>query len=277
MDDSFRIRVLMENQAGACGLRSEHGLSFWIEEAGGASVSLFDTGQSGALIENARLMDLDLQRIQRIALSHGHYDHSGGLAFLGDLAASVPVHAHGLVEQTRYSIRPSTGVRMIGMPQAAVAELGRRQWVKTQVKSRFSEQLWLTGAVPRVHALEDVGGPFFLDADGQVPDLIEDDQALWFISSRGLVVLLGCAHSGLINTVNLCMEQSGIRHLHAIIGGLHLLEASQARLDATYEALLQWKPEVLAPCHCTGSAPMEHLRREFASFRVCEAGSCFEC
>lgn len=107
--------------------------------------------------------------------------------------------------------------------------------------------------MPRQSDFEDVGGPFFLDPDSHAGDLIEDDQSMWFETDDGLVILLGCCHAGLSNTVEHIRKFSGIQKVKGIIGGMHLVNADQNRLDRTFAVMKEWKPAFLVPCHCTGA------------------------
>jgi 7,8-dihydropterin-6-yl-methyl-4-(beta-D-ribofuranosyl)aminobenzene 5'-phosphate synthase len=112
--------------------------------------------------------------------------------------------------------------------------------------------LFATGEIPRQTEYEDVGGRFFLDAKSQHPDPLVDDQALFFESGEGLVVLLGCAHAGVVNTLLHVERLTGGKRFHAVLGGMHLLNASSERLQKTIAALEQRDLHLLVPMHCTG-------------------------
>jgi len=118
----------------------------------------------------------------------------------------------------------------------------------------ISNGFMATGPVPSVTEFEDTGPPFFLDADGRKPDPLVDDQAVFFESTRGTVVLLGCAHAGVINTLRYVRELTGERPIHAVLGGMHLVGASAQRLKCTIDELRAMKIHCLAPAHCTGRA-----------------------
>ena len=132
----------------------------------------------------------------------------------------------------------------------------------------------ITGPVPRNSGFEDTGGPFYLGADKSQPDPITDDLSLWFETVDGLVILTGCCHSGLVNTVRHAQQVSGMTRIRGIIGGLHLLNASPERLDATLAFLHECAPDFLLPCHCTGAQVIERLQTEFgeAVVKACGAG-----
>jgi 7,8-dihydropterin-6-yl-methyl-4-(beta-D-ribofuranosyl)aminobenzene 5'-phosphate synthase len=112
-------------------------------------------------------------------------------------------------------------------------------------------------------ACEDTGGPFFLDTGAHRPDPIDDDLALWIDTPTGLVVCVGCAHAGLVNTLVQVQRLTGGRRVRAVIGGFHLVNADQERLDRTIEALRTLAPDEIMPCHCTGEAAIRTLVAAF--------------
>ncbi len=275
MSAVVRITCLVNDAVGAAVMPVEHGLSFLIE-SGGRTV-LFDTGQTGLVVQNAGQLGFDLAGVEHIVLSHGHYDHTGGLTAVLDVASHGMVFAHPEAFEHKYS--KSTGqCREIGMPVRATEEIYRHGWtiIKTLSPMEVTAGLHATGPIPRVTTFEDVGGPFFLDAAGTQPDPIEDDQALYFMTREGVVVILGCAHAGVINTRSHIRNFTRGARVHAVIGGMHLVSASPTRLATTTTALQQYGVRFLAPCHCTGSAATELLRVQFPQqFRECGVGSQF--
>ncbi len=130
--------------------------------------------------------------------------------------------------------------------------------------------IFVTGEIPRHSTFEDTGGAFFTDPDGAHPDLLLDDQALYFDTKAGLVVLLGCAHSGVVNTLEYVRQLTGGRRIHTVMGGLHLLNASPARMDQTIAALRRLDIQRLAPAHCTGLPALAQLWTAFPD-------RCFAC
>ena len=123
--------------------------------------------------------------------------------------------------------------------------------------------MFLTGPVPRYTAFEDVGGAFCRDPEGAVADPIADDQALYIDTPRGIVVVLGCAHAGVINTVNYVRALTGGKPLHMVVGGMHLANASRERVAATVAALGHARIDRLLPAHCTGPDATAALRAAF--------------
>ncbi|HNV71873.1 MAG TPA: MBL fold metallo-hydrolase, partial [Candidatus Ozemobacteraceae bacterium] len=176
------------------------------------------------------------------------------------------VYGHQGIVQSRFSIRPPL-TKPIEMPESsrqALHCLPNERWVQVEEPIDIDAHCHLTGPIPRLTEYEDTGGPFFLDAEGRNPDLIDDDQALWFRTAQGLVIVVGCCHSGLINTVRRVVTLSGESCIDTIIGGFHLLTADSRRLRETMTALRSFRPRLLVPCHCTGEQVMDMLLQEFS-------------
>jgi 7,8-dihydropterin-6-yl-methyl-4-(beta-D-ribofuranosyl)aminobenzene 5'-phosphate synthase len=259
------IAIIVDNKAGP-GLASEHGFSLWIQTEGKNILcdtgQVGDTGQTSALEANARALGVDLSRTDILVLSHGHYDHTGGIAHLLQRAGDVEVYCHPAVTRPRYVIRDgkATGIGMPPESAAALARLPsqRLHWVQGPVM--LTPRVGLTGPIPRRTSYEDTGGPFFLDVAGEQHDPIEDDLALWINTDKGLVVCLGCCHAGLVNTLDYVARLTDGARVRAVIGGLHLMNAGRERLALTIAELERIAPELVVACHCSGEAAVAALR-----------------
>ncbi len=258
----IRITILVDNRAME-GLMEEHGFSAWLEVSG--QRILFDTGQGKALFHNAAMLGCELKRTGSLVLSHGHYDHCGAAAEIVRLAPDADVVCHCNAFLPRYVIHPGAPTRLISMPLPTAKALfdlpdSRISWVNGP--QMLADGVGISGPIARLHPLEDTGGPFFLDQEGIQPDPIRDDMSLWLDSGSGLIVVTGCCHAGLINTVEQIRQESGVEKVRGIIGGLHLADASDERLRATCRVLGEWGTEFVIPCHCSGERAQSFLQRE---------------
>jgi 7,8-dihydropterin-6-yl-methyl-4-(beta-D-ribofuranosyl)aminobenzene 5'-phosphate synthase len=263
---SWKITVLCENTVPVPGLIGEHGFAAYIE--GPDAILLFDTGQGFGLVQNATRLQKDLRQASKLVLSHGHFDHTGGLlAFLGVHGpCDIIAHPDALAEKFRWMpVGKEEKPVSIGIPwrESYLTTRGAR----FQLQSSFAEiapNVYISGEVPRKTPFE-TGDPKFVIRrdDGWAPDAFADDYSLALRTSKGLVVLLGCAHAGLINILEHFIDQTGESRIHAILGGTHLGFCPNAQLEQTISALRKYQIEKLAVSHCTGQGPVAQLSAEF--------------
>jgi 7,8-dihydropterin-6-yl-methyl-4-(beta-D-ribofuranosyl)aminobenzene 5'-phosphate synthase len=270
MIQRLKITVLIDDKGDRSDLKSEHGLALWIE-ADDRRI-LFDTGQSDALLQNARVLGIDLAEADAIVLSHGHYDHTGGLAAVLETNKTATVYCHPGAVVPRYSRRPKHTVKSIGMLPASLETLygsGRTHWVSQP--EPIGGSVGLTARIPRATAYEDIGGAFFLDSEGKYPDPIEDDLAMWLRTDSGVVVVTGCCHSGIVNTVNYIRTLVAGKVVYCLLGGLHLMDASPDRIARTCDVLAASGIRHMMPCHCTG--PEATCAMQASGSFACDCGS----
>jgi len=244
-------------------LLGEHGLAMWVEI--GAHRVLFDTGQGLVPLHNAKQLGIRLEKAEAVVLSHGHYDHTGGLSVALDRARNAKVYAHPEVFRPRF-VRDSDGTtRKVGMREADrdAAQKRAPDIIETTRPTEVLEGLCVTGLIPRTTEYERTSGPFFLDNACREPDALNDDQALFFESEKGTVVLLGCAHAGVVNTLEYVRRLTNGNPIHAVIGGMHLASASEDRVRQTCVALRELGVRRVGPCHCTGLAATATLWQDF--------------
>jgi 7,8-dihydropterin-6-yl-methyl-4-(beta-D-ribofuranosyl)aminobenzene 5'-phosphate synthase len=269
----LKITVLVENCAGGRNLLAEHGLSFLIET--GRNKILFDTGQGLSLRHNAEKLNVDLKTISAVVLSHGHYDHTGGLTFALNGMNCPRLYVHPEAFSLKYARNPDGSAREVGMTagnKITASELA--EIVLVEEKTMIADGLFLTGPIPRTTDFEDTGGSFFKDPDCRTPDALPDDQAAFIETKHGTVVILGCAHSGVINTLQTIQTLTANRPIHTVIGGMHLLNASPERMNQTVAGLRGFNIQRLIPCHCTGFAATVRLWNEFpGKCEICPAGT----
>ncbi|MHC1573472.1 MAG: MBL fold metallo-hydrolase [Candidatus Syntropharchaeales archaeon] len=271
----LKITTLSENTAGRADLVGEYGLSVLIEQDG--KKILFDTGQSTSCVKNADTMHVRLDDLDMIILSHGHYDHTGGLKEVLMRTGSIDVYAHPDIFQKKYAVREDKR-RYIGIPfeQSELEELGAR--FKLSRNPIFFDCFILSGEVKRQTPFERIDPALFVDTGGELePDLVLDDQALAIKTSNGLFVVLGCAHSGMVNTIKQLIELSGDDRIYTVIGGTHLGFADDRQIDETVKYLKGSKIERIGVSHCTGSKGAEKLSEAFTDrFFLNNAGDVIE-
>ena len=263
MKQPILITTLVENSVHARGLLAEHGLAFHIQV--GQRSLLFDTGQSDLLLHNALKLRISLAHAEAIVLSHGHYDHAGGLKAAQAAAPQARLFLHPASLAPKFAGNPDGATRSIGMDEATADAIRRaaKAVIWTSKPTEVLDDIFVTGEIPRESTFEDTGGPFFRDADSAQLDPLLDDQALYFDTQVGLVILLGCSHAGVVNTLEYIKHLTGGRPIHAIFGGLHLGTASPERTEKTIAAFRRWDIQQLAPGHCTGMSAMAQLWTAF--------------
>ncbi len=258
------------------GAIAEHGLSIFMETDRGNY--LLDTGQGKAVVNNALVLGLDLASIKGIIMSHHHWDHTGGLGPVLDLKGAVDIYAHPDFFKESYSLKGDTA-RYIGVPYPR--PLLEAKGATFNFSAEFHEiepGLWLTGEVPRRtdYELGD-GKQVIKSGEGYVKDEIRDDQSVVVETEKGLFILLGCCHSGIINTLTYIREKMGERHIYTVIGGTHLGPVSDEQREKSIEALKAFDIERLGISHCTGQKTATLLAAEFGKrFFFCNVGTVME-
>ena len=260
----FTITTLVENSVAQSGqaLIAEHGLSFFIQ-AGDRRI-LFDTGQNLAISHNARELGIDLAKIDTVVLSHGHYDHSGGLQSILDANRHFTLFGHPAVFGPK--VKKTNGAfKYIGIPLEKDLIAAGGVTLKLVKKSvNIAPGVITTGEIALENDFENVEAGFFLKNNSEViHDTLADDQALVLDTAKGLVVLLGCSHRGVINTLTHISQLKPGAKLYAILGGLHLGKASDGKLVKIIDHLRVFDPQMIGVGHCTGPKAFLALANEF--------------
>ena len=259
----LHITTLSENTAGLGNFLGEWGLSILVETDG--PNILFDTGQSISASHNADILGIDLSQIDKIVLSHGHFDHTGGLRqVLRRIGKEIEIIAHPDMWQAKYATREGED-RYIGIPfqRQELESLGARFNLTTE-SVRLTDNIMTTGEVPMVTDYEEIEPYLVVKEDaGFKPDKLLDDQALIINTEPGLVVILGCAHHGIINTLYHAQQLTGVKTIDTVLGGCHLMDASEERVWLTIAALKEIGVQRLGVSHCTGLPASAIMAQEF--------------
>jgi len=260
----LQITTLSENTAGLGNFLGEWGLGILVETA--EANILFDTGQSISASHNADLLGIELGKINKIILSHGHYDHTGGLRqILRRIKREIEIIAHPDIWQPKYATRQGEEARYIGIPfhRQTLESLGAH-FKESQKPVRITDDIITSGEIPMVTDYEDIE-PYLVvkEKGGFKPDKLRDDQALIIKTKPGLVVVLGCAHRGIINTLYHARKLTGAKTIHMVVGGCHLMDASEERIRLTIATLKELGVQRIGVSHCTGLPAAAIMAQEF--------------
>ncbi len=261
---TIKITTISENTVAAPRLLAEWGLSIHIE-TDDTSV-LLDTGQSVSAAYNADVLGIDLRRVDKMVLSHGHHDHTGGLReVLGKMRKKIDIIAHPDIWAAKYGKRPGQEGVYAGIPfQRLELEKSGACFIETREPVKLAENIMTTGEVPMVTDFEPVNQSLCIIENGEyVPDPLLDDQAIILTTGEGLVIILGCAHRGMINTIYHARNLTGIDKIAMVIGGCHLTGASEERIWLTIGAMRELGVEKIGVSHCTGMAAAVVMAQEF--------------
>ncbi len=285
----MRITILSENYTPfSLKLRGEHGFCALIEKDD--MQFLYDTGRFGVCVDNADAMKLDLKKVQKILLSHGHIDHTGGLErVLKTIDHPVDIVAHPKVFEGKFIVgnqyRKSFGRQdvFIGIPF-------EKRYLEKMLNASFNLQngfyevgkgVWLTGEVPFSNDVEKIPESFLVERDGVLlKDDFADDNSLLIDTDKGLVIVLGCAHRGIVNILTYAKKKLN-KKIRAVIGGTHLHDAQKTQIEFAGSYLRELFQndgvELFAPAHCTGINTIIDFCYEFKEFaKPAFCGTVFE-
>ncbi len=278
-----KVTILCENTVGVPfpgGLMGEHGLSYLIEDK---STTLYDTGQGVGIINNMNIMGRSAGLIDQIVISHGHYDHTGGLmSVLKNRESKVPVYLH--------SDAFSNKIALIETPDGNIEfpigfQNTMEEYKKSGAEFKFINNF--TQINDNIFAIADIRRPDgwkswdvrlkVKDGEKIINDPFNDDLTLLLETDLGPVVLLGCAHAGLVEILDDLSNKTGHKEFYAVIGGTHLGSASKEYINKSIDALKNYRVSMVGTSHCTGfyasAAIMSAFKKEFV---VAAVGSSFD-
>jgi 7,8-dihydropterin-6-yl-methyl-4-(beta-D-ribofuranosyl)aminobenzene 5'-phosphate synthase len=277
-----KITILCENSiATPFPLIGEHGLAILIESD---DTTLFDTGQGLGILQNLKTLGKDISVIQRIILSHGHYDHTGGLLqVLQSINRKIDVYAHPDIFTNKVAVIPLGN-------QTLEASIGIRASKEEYEKAGavFQPISGLTAITNSIKAIAEINRPQSWQGfderlkvklpDGTIKDdIFNDDCSLVIETDSGPIVLLGCAHAGIVEILHDIAKQTGYKEFHAVIGGTHLESAPESYVQKAIDTLKAFKVKKIGTSHCTGFKVACIMQHEFGdSFINATCGASFE-
>ena len=262
----MNIITLVENTAGRIRVMAEWGLSILVEMDG--LRVLLDSGESGSVVRNASELGIDLSSIDKIVLSHGHCDHTGGLReLLMAMRKQVEIIAHPDIWDAKYVKRPGEAeYRYIGIPfrREELESLGA-SFILTGEPVWISDRIVTTGEIPMLTDYEKLDANLHVKREGTFePDPLRDDLALAVKGDQGLVLITGCAHRGIVNTLHHARKLTELEAIDTVIGGTHLSRATKKHVELTIAELKKFGVRRLGACHCTGFHATVRLAQEFS-------------
>ncbi|MBN1855694.1 MAG: MBL fold metallo-hydrolase [Dehalococcoidia bacterium] len=281
---TVRITTLVENTVSWANLLGEWGLSMLVETE--ELTFLSDAGTTSAAAKNSVALGVSLTGVDVVTISHGHFDHMGGLIpLLQFIRKPVHVIGHPSIFDSKYAYHPGSKMceyvddsdyEYIGAPYS------REEYERCGARFVLgTDPVWLTdnvvtsGEVPVLTDYETIDAMLLVkQGDEYVPDPLPDDLSVFIKTEKGLVVVLGCAHRGIINHLWRGLELTGLDRVYAVVGGTHLIAADDARIAETIRELKRLQVEVVAASHCTGFKAACALSQAFGdAFQLNNAGT----
>ncbi len=244
-------------------MHAEHGVSYYVETVvnGKTSACMYDYGlDSAGVLNNIALLGIDVGKVNAFSLSHGHYDHYSSAANIlkqnrSRIAAGTPFYVGEEAFAHRYTVRPGAAEPSdLGQLKREDIEAAGVKIVEVKAPTEIVPGAYFTGNIERVTAYEKVAATFTIKRGDKIEhDTFPGEQGLFIkVKGKGLVVLSGCAHAGIVNTVKQAQKAAGTDKIHAIMGGFHLINAKPEIIQSTVADIKAMKPDMIVPAHCTG-------------------------
>lgn len=281
----MKLVVLIENTALDSQLQAEHGLAMYVEKDGFRF--LFDTGETNLFMQNAETLGIDLSHLDAVAFSHNHYDHCGGfLSFAQRKYPACPVYAHtgffrrkwwdhslDAVEEATYEPAMELVGPIMGSEYFFQNGYPRFRMISGDI-FELTKDIYLVGNFPQERG-EEVPHPsskMELDPDTFVPDQFRDEQICVIRTKKGLVLLTGCAHNGIMNIMRTVEQRFPGETIYAVFGGTHLTQSQMPRIVHTIAYINEKNLAFAGVCHCTGENALAMFKEQIPSYQKIGAG-----
>jgi len=258
----MKIHILTDDRVKKRGILAEHGMSIFIEHEN--NNILFDTGQSDVYLQNAEVMGIDLNKTDYIVLSHGHYDHCGGLIHFPKINDFPKIYAHEKAFANRYALNiDANSYREIGIPWVLNDyKLIEKNIVFNEKNLNIAPGITLCPEIPSSEAFEEVPKGFYIkDENKMTLDMMRDEQMLIIERDKGLAVFLGCSHPGIINCLKHALKLYPGKKIDTLVAGMHLENISSLRLQMTIQHMIDLDIRKVIPLHCTGIYAICEMKR----------------
>lgn len=250
----MKITTLIENNSGKrSDLHTEHGLSVYIEVDG--KNILFDTGQSGNFIDNAEKLGIDLKNLDYVIISHGHYDHSGGFErLIREINPDIELYIGKGFFDKKYGFISEDNYKYIGNPfsESFLEENDIPTKYVSEDITNITENLMIFTNFNRDEDFENTDETMYIKENGNYrKDEFYDEVSLGLKTDKGLFILVGCAHPGIVNILETISERTDMK-INGLIGGTHLIKEDETKINKIIEYLKEKDIKIVAACHCTG-------------------------
>lgn len=258
----IKVKILTDDRVRKRGLFAEHGLSLWIEKDG--KNILFDTGQSSVFCHNATAMGIDLKTADYVVISHGHYDHCGGLQYFphDDKAPIIYAHPDAFLKKFASTDKDEPS-REVGIP----FDISQQEWLKERIvysrqPVKIDHGMIVSGEIPCNSSFEVVPRDFSIEKDGElIRDTMLDEQMLIIEDDGEIAIFLGCSHPGIINSIKYAQKLVPDKRIKLLLAGMHLEHVSPIQLQTTIQQILDINISMVIPLHCTGFGAMCEIKR----------------